>query len=96
MSRVIVKRKSILLRVLLLVFSVYIIISLTNLQMQLIERKRELKSGEALLAAKELKTEELLRLLDNGTEAELIEKAARERLGYVYPNEQVFVDLSGQ
>ena len=96
MSRVKVKRKSVLLRVLLLVFSVYIIISLTNLQMQLIERKRELKSGEALLAAKELKTEELLRLLDSGTEAELIEKAARERLGYVYPNEQVFVDLSGQ
>lgn len=96
MARVKVKRKSILLRVLLLVFSVYIIISLTNLQMQLIERKRELKSGEALLAAKELKTEELLRLLDSGTEAELIEKAARERLGYVYPNEQVFVDLSGQ
>ena len=96
MARVNGKRKSILLRILLLVFSVYIIISLTNLQIQLIERKRELKSGEALLAAKELKTEELLRLLDSGTEAELIEKAARERLGYVYPDEQVFVDLSGQ
>ena len=96
MARVNGKRKSVLLRILLLVFSVYIIISLTNLQMQLIERKRELKSGEALLAAKELQTEELLRLLDSGTEAELIEKAARERLGYVYPNEQVFVDLSGQ
>ena len=96
MARVTAKRKSVLLRILLLVFSVYIIISLTNLQMQLIERKRELKSGEALLAAKELQTDELLRLLDSGTEAELIEKAARERLGYVYPDEQVFVDLSGQ
>lgn len=96
MSRVAAKRKSIILRILLLVFSVYIIISLTNLQMQLIERKRELKSGEALLAAKELQTKELLRLLDSGTEAQLIEKAARERLGYVYPDEQVFVDLSGQ
>lgn len=90
------RRKSVILRILLLVFSVYIIISLTNLQVQLVNRKRELKSGEALLEAKNLQISELVRLLDSGTEAELIEKAARERLGYVYPDEQVFVDLSGQ
>lgn len=90
------KRKSVILRILLLAFSVYIIISLTNLQVQLVNRKRELKSGEALLEAKNLQINELVRLLDSGTEAELIEKAARERLGYVYPDEQVFVDLSGQ
>lgn len=90
------KRKSVILRILLLVFSVYIIISMTNLQIQLIDRTRELKSGEALLEAKNLQIEELVRLLDSGTEAELIEKAARERLGYVYPEEQVYVDLSGQ
>lgn len=89
-------RKSIILRILLLVFSVYIIISLTNLQVQLIERKKELKSGEAVLEAKNLQISELVRLLDSGNEAELIEKAARERLGYVYPDEQVYVDLSGQ
>ena len=90
------KRKSVILRILLLVFSIYIIISMTNLQIQLIDRTRELKSGEALLEAKNLQIEELVRLLDSGTEAELIEKAARERLGYVYPEEQVYVDLSGQ
>ena len=90
------KRKSVILRILLLAFSVYIIISLTNLQVQLIDRTRELKSGEALLAAKNLQIDELVRLLDSGTEAELIEKAARERLGYVYPDEQVYVDLSGK
>lgn len=89
-------RKSIILRVLLLVFSVYIIVSLTNLQVQLVNRKKELKSGEAVLEAQNLQISELVRLLDSGTEAELIEKAARERLGYVYPDEQVYVDLSGQ
>ena len=25
----------------------------------------------------------------------IIEKAARERLGYVYPDEQIFIDISG-
>ena len=42
-----------------------------------------------------IKVEELTRLLEEGDEKELIEKAARERLGYVYPNEQVFIDPSG-
>ena len=35
------------------------------------------------------------RLLETGDEKELIERAARERLGYVYPDEQVFIDPSG-
>ncbi len=90
------KRKSVILRILLVAFSVYIILSLTNLQIQLIDRKRELKNGEALLEAKNLQIKELVRLLDEGDEAKLIEKAARERLGYVYPDEQVYIDLSGQ
>ena len=29
------------------------------------------------------------------TDQEMIEKAARERFGYVYPNEVVFIDISG-
>jgi cell division protein FtsB len=43
----------------------------------------------------EIRLEEKLNLLSTSTEKELIEKAARERLGYVYPNEQIFVDISG-
>lgn len=93
---VVKKRKSIILRILLLIFAVYVVISLTNLEIKLSERRRELKNGEAVLEKKNIQIDELERLLKNGTEAELIEKAARERLGYVYPNEQVFIDLSGQ
>lgn len=89
-------RKSIILRVLLLIFSIYIIISLSNLQIQLLNRKKELKSGEAVLESKNMQIDELVRLLDNGSESELIEKTARERLGYVYPDEQIYVDLSGK
>ncbi len=90
------RRKSIVLRILLLVFAVYSIISLLNLQMQLVELKQELKSSTAVKEATELEIKEMTRLLDSGTEAELIEKAARERLGYVYPEEQIHIDLSGQ
>lgn len=89
-------RKSIVLRVLLLIFAVYSVVSLLKLQMQLIELKTELNNSVAEKQATELEIEELTGLLDNGTEAELIEKAARERLGYVYPDEQIHIDLSGQ
>ena len=75
------RRKSVILRLLLLAFSVYILISLINYQVQLTNHRRDL---------------ELERLLESGTESQLIERAARERLGYVYPDEQVYVDLSGQ
>lgn len=34
-------------------------------------------------------------MLEDGSKTKIIEKAARERLGYVYPDEQIFIDISG-
>lgn len=90
------KRKSVLLRILLLAFTVYTIISLTDLQIQLVGKKRELNSKFAELSEINLEIDEALHLLDSGSEVELIEKTARERLGYYYPDEEVHIDLSGQ
>ena len=90
------RRKSVILRLLLLAFSVYILISLINYQVQLTNHRRDLAEKQSTLEAKNLEVSELERLLESGTESQLIERAARERLGYVYPDEQVYVDLSGQ
>lgn len=90
------RRKSIILRVLLLAFTVYIIISLTNLQIQLVGLKRDLNNKTAKYNEINLEIEEALHLLESGNDVELIEKSARERLGYYYPDEEVHVDLSGQ
>ena len=46
-------------------------------------------------AAEQNDIDELRAMLEDGSEAKIIEKAARERLGYVYPDEQVFIDISG-
>ena len=89
-------RKSIIFRILFLSFTVYIIISLTSLQVQLIGLKRELNSKTARYNELNLEIEEALHLLDTGNETELIEKTARERLGYYYPDEEVHIDISGQ
>ncbi len=90
------KRKSILLRILFLIFTIYMIISLTSLQVQLIGLKRELNTKTAHYNEINLEFQEALHLLDSGNETELIEKTARERLGYYYPDEEVHIDISGQ
>ncbi len=90
------RRKSIILRIVLLAFAVFSIVNLINLEADLLEKNREKAEKVAELEEKNLQISEALHLLEDGNEAELIEKAARERLGYVYPDEKVYQDLSGQ
>ena len=89
------KKRSVIRRVLLLVVSVYLLYSLGDLQVQLINQRKEYNELNEQKKVMEQKISELERLLEDGTEADIIEKAARERLGYVYADEQVFVDISG-
>ncbi len=63
--------------------------------MQLIESRNELNRLNEEKAEKTQKINELVGLLENGTESDFIEKAARERLGYVFSDEKVYIDLSG-
>ncbi len=89
------KQKSILFRICILVFVVYTIISLTSLQMKLVESRNELASVEERTEQQRLKNQELLSLLQTGNEKDFIERAARDRLGYVYADEEVYTDISG-
>ncbi len=90
------KKHSVIRRVLLLVVSVYLLYSLGDLQFQLIKQRKEYNQLNEQKKVMEQKISELERLLENGTEAQIVEKAARERLGYVYADEQVYVDISGK
>lgn len=89
------RKISVVLRLILLVFAVYIVFSLGNLQIQLVQSRKELDAINATKEEKVLKINQMLNLLENGQEADFIERAARERLGYAFADEQVFVDLSG-
>lgn len=89
------KKHSVIGRVLILLVSVYLLYSLGDLHMQFTAENNELGELEKQKQEMQMKIAELERLLDEGTEAEIIEKAARERLGYVYSDEIVFTDISG-
>lgn len=89
------QNKSLILRLLVLVFCIYSVVTLTNLWSSLNEKQKELELYKAELEQRVNDVEELKELLSADSDTQLIEKAARERLGYVYSNEQIFIDISG-
>lgn len=84
--------KSLILKAVVLIFAVYAVINLIMLETQLISNNQTLTKKQEELQTTNAHIEELQKMLDNGEEQAFIEKAARERLGYVYPDEQVFID----
>lgn len=90
-----VRNKSIILRVLVVGICVYMIITLSGLLNELSTARAELNKYKAEYSLKQTEIEELKSLLSEDSRAKMIEKAARERLGYVFPDEQVFIDISG-
>ncbi len=87
--------KSILLRLMILGVCVYMIATLSGLWNTLNKSRKELDALKEQYAAEQNDIEELRAMLEDGSESKIIEKAARERLGYIYPDEQVFIDISG-
>lgn len=89
------KQKSILLRLFILFVCGYFAVTLGSLWGKLNDSVDELEDLKAQLAEEETEVEELREVLNADSNIPLIEKAARERLGYIYSDEQVFVDISG-
>ncbi len=85
---------SIIWRIAIFAVSVYMIITLCGLFGELVSKKSELNALEARRNEINAQIDELTALL-SGSEEEIVEKAARERLGYVYSDEQVYIDNSG-
>ena len=89
------KNKSIIFRVLILGLCVYMIATLLSLWGTLNQSRQKLKSLQAEYATEQNDIEELREILKDDSNTQIIEKAARERLGYIYSDEQVFLDISG-
>lgn len=89
------KKRSIIIRLLVLAVSVYMFTSLFGLWRELGIKQKELNALEQQKIEKINKRDSLQQLLEEGSHVEIIEKAARERLGYVYPDEEVYIDISG-
>lgn len=89
------RNKSVIVRLLVLGVCVYMIATLAGLWNTLNESKQKLASLEEQYATEKYEIEELRAMLESDSDNKIIEKAARERLGYVYSDEQVYIDISG-
>ena len=89
------RNKSIIFRLFVLAVCGYFVFTLSGLWKSLEESKNELATLKAEYEAELNDIEELRALLDSDSNKQIIEKAARERLGYVYNDEQIFIDISG-
>ena len=89
------RQSSIKLRIVLLLFAVFMIYYLGSLIKEFSSAESNLNASKAKQNELELKVEELSNLLENGNDQDFIERAAREKLGYVYPDEHKYIDISG-
>lgn len=90
------KKHSIILRVMVLGVCLFLVFILVGLYKEYNNLVKERNDYEAKLNSLKADVDIRRDLLENGSQEDIIEQAARERLGYVYPNEEIYTDISGE
>lgn len=78
------------------VLGVYLVLSLISTQVEIVAKRQQLANVQALVDEQQAQNTELQRTMEAEDEEAYIERIAREKLGYVSPEEQVYVDMSGK
>lgn len=74
----------------------YLVAGLVFNQVDIAAKQKELQDLETQLEQQRQQNDELERVLESGSDQEIIERVARDKLGYAKPNERVFIDVTGQ
>ncbi len=87
----------IVLCIVVLVFTVYSVVTLVDLYSQIAEKKNELEDINNEITIQEIKNEEMNELYNSSDEefSKYVEQIAREDLDYMRQGERVFVNVSG-
>jgi len=88
-------RKNLILRICVFAFVVYAAFILVEKQAEITASRQMLETMQHSVEMQRLKNKELARQLENDMDEETIERIARDKLDYVYPDEIVFFDISG-
>ncbi|MBC8569801.1 FtsB family cell division protein [Zongyangia hominis] len=76
-------------------FGIYLVASIVGQQLEIREKKALLANVQQQCQTQEMENMEVQRLLSQGDDRSYVEKVARDKLDYAYPDEKVFVDASG-
>lgn len=88
-------RKHQMIRLIAFVAISFVLIELVQLQLDIYKQRRVLEDLTTQCLDQQAANEDVERYLSMHDDTELIEKIAREKLGYAYPDETVFLDVSG-
>lgn len=86
------KKKNILLRIALLAFSIYVIVMLAQLQLEIREKQKQIDSLNASITTQRKVNENLTRQTENLEQ--YLEQQAREQ-GWALPGEIVLIEIPG-
>lgn len=89
------KRKNIIMRVCIFLFVAWAAVQLVDMQVNLMDRKQEAVVLAERLEVQRIANKELERQLAAKVDDEYIERVARDQLDYVYPEERVYINISG-
>ena len=89
-------RSSLILRLCVFAFVVYAAVHLIDIQINIAGWRRQLVELEQRVEVQRIANRELERQLVQAEDEHYIERIARERLGFVLPDESVYVDISGR
>lgn len=88
-------KNGVFLKIAAIAFAVYLLYSLISMQAEISKKQNELDSLRQEYTESLIRNEELQKTRDSyGTDA-FIEEQAREKLGYAYPEEHFYIDISG-
>lgn len=87
--------KRVVFKVSIVLLSFYLVYSMISLQTQLIASRKILAQKQQEISEIKVSNDELESLLNNGSHEELVERAARDKLGFVYANEEIYEDIKG-
>ena len=83
-------------KILIVAFAVYAACTLVDLQIRINAASAQQEQLQSRLESQKLVCAELTDAIEQSDNEDYIAKVARESLGYVYPGELVFVDISSK
>lgn len=89
-----VKKRSFILTLALVLLVGYFIITIVGLQLDINERRAVLDQKTAAYEQQLADNDRLQSIIENDDKSAYIEQVAREKLGYVMPGEKVFYDVT--
>lgn len=87
-------KKSRILRIAIFAFSVYIVVSFVVMQIDISKRKSQLQGVQQEIEEQTYLNKEFQNILKSGTDSDYIMRIVREKLGFAFPDERVFVDYN--